>query len=121
MNKMLKAYLPVLLGGILVVHWWWSSLHPFIESSIFEFFVSHLLLVIGSWFLLPKTQRGQRVALFLGALFIMYGVFMAALVIPGGFEESGMFAIAIPAYLAVLGVMLGAGSIVDVRATKIEK
>ena len=120
MNKVVKAYIPVLLGGIFVIHWWWSSLHPFIESSIFEFFVSHLLLGIGAWFLLPRTQHGQRLALFLGALFIIYGFFMATLLIPGGFEEIGIFAIAIPMYLAALGVMLGAGSILSVRARKIE-
>ncbi|MCW4020219.1 MAG: hypothetical protein NWF14_03195 [Candidatus Bathyarchaeota archaeon] len=29
----LKVYIPILLGGFLVAHWWWSALHPFIESS----------------------------------------------------------------------------------------
>jgi len=35
---------------------------------------------------------------------------MATLLIPGGFEEVGFFAIVIPVYLSVLGVVLGAGS-----------
>ena len=109
-NTIVKAYILILLGGMLVVHWWWSSLDPFIESSIPEFFISHLLLVLGIWFLVPRTQHGHGVAIFSGSLFVIYGFFMAALLIPGGFEEVGIFAIAIPVYLAALGVTLGTGS-----------
>jgi hypothetical protein len=109
-NKIVKAYIPILVGGMLVVHWWRSSLDPFIESSIPEFFISHLLLVLGIWFRVPRTQHGHGVAICLGALFVVYGFFMAALLIPGGFDEVGIFAIVIPVYLAALGVTLGTGS-----------
>ena len=105
----MKAFIPILFGGIFVVHWWWSSLDPFIESSIPEFFIAHLLLVFGIWLSVPKSQHGCRVALLLGSLFLIYGFFMAALLIPGGFEETGIFAIAIPLYLAAFGVTLSAG------------
>ena len=105
-----KIYVPILLGGFLVVHWWWSALHPFIESNLPEFFLSHLLFVIGIWFLVQRTQQGRKVAMICGSFFVIYGFFMATLLIPGGFEESGVFSIVIPVYLAVLGVVLGAGS-----------
>jgi ribose/xylose/arabinose/galactoside ABC-type transport system permease subunit len=107
MNKIVKTYVPILLGGMLTIHWWWSSFNPFIESSIPMFFIAHLLLVLGIWFLIPQTKYGRRIALLVGSLFVLYSVFMAALLIPGGFEEIGLFAIIIPVYLAALGVILG--------------
>ena len=106
----IKIYVPILLGGFLVVHWWWSTLHPYIESNLLEFFISHLLLVIGIWFLLKKIRQGHKIAIICGSFFVIYGFFMATLLIPGGFEEVGFFAIVIPVYLSVLGVVLGAGS-----------
>lgn len=107
MNKIVKTYVPVLLSGMLTIHWWWSSFNPFIESSIPKFFIAHLLLVLGIWVLIPQTKYGRRIALLVGSLFVLYSVFMAALLIPGGFEEIGLFAIIIPVYLAALGVILG--------------
>jgi hypothetical protein len=106
MNKIVKTWIPILLGGILISHWWWSSLDPFIDASMLEFFSAHLLLVLNIGFLIPRTTHGRRIALLIGSLFILYSVFMAALLIPGGFEESGLFSIVIPIYLAALGVML---------------
>jgi len=109
----MKVYIPILLGGFLVVHWWWSCLHPHIESSLPEFFISHLLLVIGIWFLVPRTQYGRKVAIICGSFFIIYSFFMAALLIPGGFEESGVFAFVIPVYLTALGIALMVGSFIN--------
>lgn len=109
-GPVLKVYIPILLGGFLVAHWWWSALHPFIESSLPEFFLSHLLLVLGIWFLLQRAQHRRKVAMICGSFFVIYGFSMAALLIPGGLEEIGVFAIVIPVFLAALGVVLGAGS-----------
>lgn len=106
MNKIVKTWIPILLGGMLTVHWWLSSLNPFIESSIFEFFMAHLLLVLGVWFSIPRSTHGRRIALLVESLFILYSVFLAALLIPGGFEEIGLLSIVIPVYLAALGVIL---------------
>ena len=106
MNKIVKAYLLALLGGMLIVHWWWTSLDPFIDSIIFEFFIAHVLLVLGMWSLNPRTTPERRIVLLVGSLFVIYGVVMAAQLIPGGFEEIGLFSIVIPVYLAALGVTL---------------
>lgn len=107
MNKIIKTWILILLGGILIVHWWWSSLDPFIDSSLIEFFIAHLLLALGIRFSIPQTTHGRRIALLTGSLFVLYGIFMAALLIPGGFEEIGLFSIVIPVYLTALGGMLG--------------
>ena len=107
MRKLVKTWIPILLGGMLIVHWWWSSLDPFIDSSMLEFFIAHLFLVLGIGFLIPRSTQGRRITLLIGSLVVLYSVFMAALLIPGGFEESGLFSIVIPVYLAALGVMLG--------------
>ena len=109
-SSVVKIHVPILLGGSLVVHWWWSALHPYVQSDLLEFFISHLLLVIGIWFLVQRIQHGRKVAIICGSFFVIYGFFMTALLIPGGFEEIGVFAIIIPVYLALLGVVLGARS-----------
>ena len=106
-SRVLKIYLPILLGGSLMVHWWWLALHPYLESDLVEFFISHFLLVIGIWFLVQIMQNGRKIAIICGSFFVIYGFFMGALLIPGGFEEIGVFAIVIPVYLTVLGVVLG--------------
>lgn len=98
------------MGGLLIVHWWWISLQPNIESSLPEFFLSHLLLAIGIWFLSKKVQYGRKVAIICGLFFFRYGFVMATLLIPGGLEEIGVFAFVIPVFLAAIGVVLGAGS-----------
>ncbi len=108
-DLVMKIYLPIVVGGFLVVHWWWSALHPYIKSNILEFFISHLLIVIGIWFVGKKTRQGRKVTIICGLFFVIYGFFMATLLIPGGFEEIGIFAIAVPVYLAVLGVVLLSG------------
>ena len=109
-DPVLAVYIPILLGGFLVAHWWWSALHPLIESSLPEFFLSHLLLVFGIWFLSKRVQNGRKVAVICGSVFVIYGLSMAALLIPGGIEEIGVLAFVIPVFLTALGVVLGAGS-----------
>jgi fumarate reductase subunit D len=106
----LAAYISILLGGFLVAHWWWSALHPFIEASLPQFFLSHLLLVFGIWFLLKRIQHGRKVAMICGSFFIIYGFSMAVLLIPGGLEEIGDFTFIIPVFLVALGVVLGVSS-----------
>jgi len=112
-GSVFKVYIPILLGGFLVAHWWWSALHPFIKSSLPEFFISHLLLVLGIWFLSRRVQHGRKVSIICGSFFVIYGFSIAILLIPGGLEEIGFFAFVIPVFLVVLGVMLVAGSFFD--------
>lgn len=109
-DPVLAVYIPILLGGFLVAHWWWSALHPFIEASLPQFFLSHLLLVFGIWFLSKRKQHGRKVAMICGSFFIIYGFSMAVILIPGGLEEIGVFTFIIPVFLAALGVVLVAGS-----------
>jgi len=109
-SSIVKIHVLILLGGSLVVHWWWSALHPYVRSDLLEFFISHLLLVVGIWFLVQRIQYGRKVAIISGSFFVIYGFFMAALLIPGGFEEIGFFAIIFPVYLTFLGIVLGVRS-----------
>lgn len=106
----MKKYISILLvlsGGFMMTHWWRSILDPHGKSNLPEFFISHFLLVLGICFLVQRIRHGRRIAIIFGLGFVIYGFFMSALLIPGGIEESGIFAFVIPIYLIALGVMLG--------------
>lgn len=98
----------ILIGGLLITHWWWTNLHPYIESNLLEFFISHLLLMLGIWFFIRGSEQVGKMEKICIFFFIIYGIIMALLLIPGGFEEIGVFAMIIPVYLVLLGIMLGA-------------
>jgi hypothetical protein len=45
-----------------------------------------------------------------GLFYVIYGFFMAVLLIPNGVEDTGVFAFIIPVFLATLGVIHEVGS-----------
>jgi|GEM_PF-1337017 len=100
---MKKAYLPVLLCGFLVVYWWWSALHPYSELNLPGFFLAHFLLALSIWLSVQNAHHRGKVFMICGLFFVIYGIFMAHLMIPGGIEGCGYYAFVIPIYLVILG------------------